>query len=190
MVTIYRIKSDYTGYALTPVDQSVLLANNGFRLERMRSGWGKPTFFVHDPVQSKDTDFYRIRSGILAFNKRVYESDLGEVIERCGEVLPARREDTGEEFYILNPLACFNCLDREKTKLRTTPDGKVVVQVYEYVFHTERIGGESAFKIPETYLTELFASSGYVAPSDEFFHQYHENGYTGLQFEKVWAENE
>ncbi len=189
MITIYKIKSDYTGHTLTPVDHSVLLVNDSFRLKRMRPGWNKPSFYVHDPVQTRDTDFYHVRTGTFAFKKSAYESDLGEILEHCAEILPAIREDTKEEFYILNPLACYNCLNTEKAKFRTTPDGKVVVQIFDYVFHPERIGGESVFKIPGTYLTELYVSSGIVGPSDEFFHAYHEGGYTGLKFEKVWSEN-
>ncbi len=185
MVTIYKIQPDYTGHKLTPTDPNFVADLNKFRLQRMRPTWKKPVFYVHNPVQTQDADFYHVSIGSLAFTKRVYEGPLAEELERCGEVLPALREDTGEEFYILNPMACYNCLNRERSKLRTSRDGKVVIQVYEYWFHLDRIGGESLFKIPETYHSELFASSGRVDPSDEFFHQYHAGGYTGLKFEKV-----
>ena len=188
-IAIYRIKSDYTGHALAPSDPKFWLDRKMFKLRRLRSDWEPPTFYVHNPVQAKDTDFHNVYIGILAFGKRVSEGPLGEILESCGEVLPAVREDTHEEFYIFNPLVCYNCLDRERTKLRTTPDGKVVAQVYEYAFHLERMRGESVFRIPETHGTELLASSGLVDPSEDFFHQYHEGGYTGLAFEKLWAEN-
>lgn len=187
-ITIYKIVPDYTVHALTPTDPTFSSDLNKFRLERMRPSWKKPTCYVHDPIRTKDADFYHFRTGTVAFGERVYESELGEILERCGEVLPAVREDTNEEFYILNPLACYNCLNRAKSKLRTTPDGKVVVQVFEYIFHPERIGGESVFKIPETYLTELYAYSGRISSFDEFFQQYHEGGYTGLKFEQIWTE--
>jgi hypothetical protein len=140
----------------------------------------------------EETDVLRAQSSSSGNNRflyRVYEGRLGEFLESCGEVLPAVIEDTHEEFYIHNPLTCYNCLDREKTKLRTTPDGKVVVQIYEYAFHLERMGGESVFRIPETHRTELLASNGRGDPWEDFFHQYHEGGYTGLRFEKVWAES-
>ncbi len=190
MVTIYKIRSDYTGPELTSTDQNFWADRSMFKLQRLRPNWKKPTFYLHNPVQTKETDFYTLYIGVLAFGKRVYESVVGEILERCGEVLPAIREDTHEEFYIHNPLACFNCLNVERTRLRRTPDGKVVAQIYQYVFRPERIGGETVFRIPETHRTELLASTGRVAQSDEFFHQYHEGGYTGLKFEKLWCEDQ
>jgi hypothetical protein len=189
MVTIYKIGSDYTGPVLTWVDPPFLIWQALFKLERVRPNWKKPTFYLHNPVQAKDTDFYDLTSGTLAFGKRVYEGILGEILERCGELLPAVREDTHDEFYILNPLACFNCLNREKTKFETTPDGTVMTHVHEYSFRPERIGGETVFRIPETHRTDLLASSGRVDQSEEFFHQYHAGGYTGLKFEKLWSES-
>ncbi len=190
MMNIFKIRPDYSRHSLTPADPAFSGDLSKFRLQRMRPNWKNRTFYIHDPLRTKETDFYHVHIGALAFNKRVYESDLSEELERCGEILPATREDTREEFYILNPLACYNCLNRDKSNLRTTPDGKVIVQVYKYFFHLERSGGESIFKIPETYQGEIFVSSGHVAPSDEFFHQYHAGGFTGLNFEKVWSEQQ
>jgi hypothetical protein len=187
-VTIYKIKSDYTGPELTPTDSNFWADRSMFKLQRLRPDWKKPTFYMHNPVQAKETDFYTVYIGILAFGKRVYEGSLGEILESCGEVLPAVSEDTREEFYIHNPLVCYNCLNHERTKLRTTPDGKVVVQIYEYAFLLERMGGESVFRIPETHRTELLVCNGLVDPASDFFHQYHEGGYTGLKFEKIWTE--
>jgi len=187
MVAIYKVSSDYTGAVLNPSDPTFRLWEVLLNLERVRSTWRKPSFYVHNPAQAQFTDFYHVGISTLAFGRRIYEGNLGEILERCGEILPAIREDSKEEFYILNPLVCYNCLDREKAKLRTTPDGKTVVQIYEYAFHATRVSGAGVFRIPETYKTELFASSGLFGASDEFYHEYHEGGYTGLKFEKVWS---
>ena len=192
MVTIYKICPDYEGYSLASTDTDAFLSQYSRlrALQRLRSEWKKLTFYVHDPVWTKEMDFYHLSTGIVAFRQRVYESNLGEQLDRCGDVLPAVREDNGEEFYVLNPLACFNCLNRAMTKLRTTPDGKTVVQIFNYAFHPNRIGGESVFRIPETHLTELYASSGVISPDEEFYHQYQANGFSGLKFNKLWAEGE
>jgi hypothetical protein len=187
-VTIYKIKSDYTVHKLMPADPNFVAHCVPFQLKPMLPTWSRPTFYVAEPTRTKEADFYRVHIAALAFKKHVYEGSLLDVLERGGEVLPALRDDTEDEFCIFNPMACYNCLDRKNSKFRTTPDEKVVVQIFNYSFYRERLGACSIFKIPESHGIEVFASSGLVDPSEEFFHQYHANGYVGLKFEKVWEE--
>ena len=69
---------------------------------------------------------------------------------------------------------------------RTTPDGKVSIQIQKHAFHLARIGGTTIFKIPAMAKTEIFAITGRDSPDDEFYSTYHRSNYGGLLFEEVW----
>ncbi|MCB1088193.1 MAG: hypothetical protein KDM63_14170, partial [Verrucomicrobiae bacterium] len=133
-------------------------------------------------------DFFNVGLGCLAFSQKVLQSHLGEIIQDAGELLKGRLSDTGEDFFILNPLVIVNCFDKDSSKYRATPDGTVIVQVEKYHFHGNRIG-VSLFKIPETFRTCVYASHMAVEPDDEFFRVYNEEQFTGLVFEEVWNDN-
>ncbi len=182
---IFRIQPDYDFWTLAPTVQTFIPK---FRLDQLRDDWNPPPFYVLDPIRTKKSDFFDIGSGAVAYNHRVYDSVVGEIIERAGEVLHATLEGTGEEFFIFNCTACYNCLDRSKTEMRLTPDGKMAIQVKKYVFHPKRIGDCSLFKIPETHRVELYALSRPSDYGDEFYNQYHALGLTGLKFEEVWSD--
>jgi hypothetical protein len=115
-------------------------------------------------------------------------SDLGRIIERAGEVLPATLELTGEELFIFNCTACYNCLDRIDTQMRTTPDGRVAIEIKKHAFHADRIGDSTLFKIPETHRVSLYTLTGRGDVGDEFHTLYQALGFTGLKFEQVWTD--
>lgn len=184
---IYRLRPDYTKFSLLPVDRNAFTKPGLFQLLPMRSSWQPLTFYVRDPVRTLKADFLNVNPGALAYTRSVNESLLGEIIERSGEVLRGSIENPKEELFILNTLASYNCLDRDNSKLRTTPDGSVVIEVFKYAFHPERIGSLNLFKIPETRTVAIYALAGRDAPEDEFYAQYQAGGFTGLQFEEVWS---
>jgi hypothetical protein len=184
---IYRLRPDYAKFSLLPVHRNAFAKPGLFQLAPMRSSWEPVTFYVRDPVRTVVADFLNLNPGALAYTRSVNESLLGEIIERSGEVLPGSLESPKAELFILNTLVAYNCLDRANSKLRTTPDGSVVIQVLKYGFYPERIGDLNLFKIPETHTSAIYALAGRDQPEDEFFAQYQAGRFTGLQFEEVWS---
>jgi hypothetical protein len=187
-MTIYKITADHDFWSLLPVQKEQFVKQTLFQLESMRSSWIDLSFYVRDPARTIRGDFFNLSLGCLAYGGRVNESDLGEIIERSGEMLKAKLDGTDEMIYVLNPTACYNCLDRHNTVAEWTPDGTVAVQVKKYAFHVDRIGDCNLFKIPEMKRVGLFAISGRDEPEDEFYAQYHDMGLTGLKFEEVWSD--
>ncbi len=190
-IKIYRVSVDHASWRLLPIDLSFWKRENLFRLADMRSEWGSPTFYVKDPVRDKRMDFAHLSIGGFTYWDKVNQSDLGEMIEKSGEVLTAKVEfkpSPDEKLYVFNCTACYNCFDREKGKARWTPDGRMAIQVEKYAFHPERIGDASLFKIPETHRVAVYTVTGQDDPEDEFYTLYHSLGFTGLEFEEVWSE--
>ncbi len=185
---IYRVTTDLDCWSLLPTDKEFWRRPDLFQLNSMRAAWSNPTFYVRDPVRTRCMDFNDVAAGAFAYGEKVNQSDFGEIIEKCGEVLPASMDGTGERLYVFNTTACYNCLDRKNTQARWTPDGNVAIQVQKYAFHADRIGDCNFFKIPEMKRVGLFALVGRDEPEDEFYAQYHELGFTGLKFEEVWSD--
>ena len=190
MVKIYRVTTDHEAYALLPSDKKIFRKAKMFQLDRMLRDWdSKSEFYVRDPSRTNKENFFYLSPGTLVFDHEVYKSDLGEILARSGELLPAKVELPEEDVFILNTTTCYNCLDIKKSKLRKTPDGTVVIQIFEHVFHSDRIGIETLFKIPETKATTIYTVTGLDNDRDEFYTLYKESGFTGLKFEEVWSED-
>jgi hypothetical protein len=190
---ILKIVPDHSYWSLLPTDRGFWNAaydkhQEIFALELMAPGWTPPGLYVRDPARTQKGSFLNFGSGRLAYSEDVYDSDLGELIERSGEILPAKMEATGEVCHIFNCTACYNCLDRANTKMRMTPDGAMAIQVEKYSFHADRIGDCNLFKIPETRRVELYTLVGRDEPEDDFYSLYQSLGFTGLKFEEVWSD--
>lgn len=186
---IFRIHSDNDFWGFLPVEREKYLELKLFQLDLMRSAWPSLSFYVRDPARTKRGNFFNLSLGSLAYDQAVLDSDLGETIEKSGEVLSATLDDTKEKFYVFNPTSCYNCLDRDNTEARWTPDGTAAIQVKKFAFHPGRIGDVNLFKIPEMKRVGLFALAGRDEPEDEFYAQYHALGFTGLRFEEVWSDD-
>lgn len=161
-----------------------------FELTSMRSAWQLPTLYVRDPVRTTKGDFHNFAVGTFAFLQEVNDGELGEIIERSGEILPAILDGTGEACYLFNCTVSYNCLDRANTEMLMTPDETMAIEVMKYAFHPDRIGDCNLFKIPETRRVGIYALVGRDDPEDEFYTQYHTLGFTGLKFEEVWSDEE
>jgi hypothetical protein len=186
---IFRVRSDHDFWGLLPVQREEFVKHARFQLMNMRDSWPSLSFYVRDPVRTKRGNFFYLAgAGCLAYDEAVCDSDLGETIERSGEVLTATLDDTEERFYVFNATACYNCFDRRNSIARWTPDGTVPIVVQKFVFHVDRIGDCNLFKIPEMKEVGLFALVGRDEPEDEFYAQYHALGFTGLKFEEVWSD--
>jgi hypothetical protein len=137
---IFRIHTDDNYWALLPVQREKFVKLKLFQLERMSDVWPELSFYVRDPARTLKGNFYDISSGGLSYDKNVFHSDLEEIFERSGEVLNATLDGSDERFYVFNPTACYNCLDRKNTQARWTPDSTIAIQVQKYAFHVDRIG--------------------------------------------------
>jgi hypothetical protein len=185
---IYLVSIDLNSWRLLPTKDDFWDNANMFKVMSMRAEWNNPVFYVKDPVLTACMDFVDVAAGAFAYGEKVNASDLGEIIEKSGEVLSATIDVSGERIYVFNTTACYNCLDKKNTDARWTPDGTVAIQVQKYAFHPDRIGDCNLFKIPEMKRVGLFALVGRDEPEDEFYAQYHALGFTGLKFEEVWSD--
>lgn len=185
---IFQIHNDNNYWSLLPAQREEFVKLKMFQLDRMSDAWPDLSFYVRDPVRTERGNFFNLSLGCLAYDKMVFRSDLEEIFERSGEVLNATFDGSDEKFYVFNPTACYNCLDRKNTQARWTPDGTVPIQVQKYSFHVDRIGDCDLFKIPEIKRVGLFALVGRDDPEDGFYAQYHALGFTGLKFEEVWSD--
>jgi hypothetical protein len=190
---IYKVSQDLSCWSLMVAvkdfwKEALQKHKELFALESMRAHWDAPVVYVRDPARTKRGAFFVFNPGTLVYSREVEEADLGEIIERSGELLNATLDGTGETLQIFNCLECYNCLDRANTDMRLTPDGTVAVQVHRYSFHVNRVGSRNLFKIPETKRACLYALAGRDDPEDEFYAKYHALGFTGLKFEEVWSD--
>ena len=187
-IKIYRVKSDPLSFSLLPSDRDIWRRLKLFQLVRMMSDWGDSLpFYVRDPARTKIMDFFNLHLGALAFSQEIYENSLGEILERSGEILKVRVDGMRENVYALNVLACYNCLDEGESKIRYATDGVSVVGIEEYSFHSDRIGEQNIFKIPQTKNNAVYVVSGRDDFKDSFYDVYHEATKTGLVFEEVWC---
>jgi hypothetical protein len=185
---IFRIKPDTDFWELRPTEIVFWRQYNLFRAERLSEKWVAPSMFVSDPVRTKRGDFHGFTSGGFIIGMSVLQSALGDILSRAGELLPASLDRTGEQVFVFNCTAVYNCLDRSKTQMRTTPDGEVAIEIKRYAFHADHVGASSVFKIPETHRVEVYVLSGREEPDDEFIAQYRAHRFIGLNIEEVWRE--
>lgn len=183
---IFSVMPDVQYWMLLPVSLDFWQRCKLFQLRNLSIELKEESFYVDDPVRTKRGDFFGLSSGGLVFSSNVFRSGLGRILERAGEILPGKLEATGEAIYIFNCTASYNCLDRASTQMRTTPDGKVAVEIKKYGFHADRVGESTLFKIPETHRVRLYSLTGRGDEGDEFETQYRQMKFTGLQFQEVW----
>ena len=124
---IYKISSDHAYWSLMASDPDFWgtaydTHKKVFALEPMRDAWKAPVLYIRDPARTKRGSFHGFGNGRLAYSEEVYDSNLGEMIERSGEILSAEFDGTAEACHIFNCTACYNCLDRKNTQARWTPD--------------------------------------------------------------------
>ena len=138
-------------------------------------------------------DFMNFAPGAFAFRQTVYngeleeDEELGIEVDNAGEALQGALVETGEDIYIFNATACYNCLDHARCVPAPEPDWTIGQRGYEpaqYAFRFERIGGSSLFKIPESIETDLFTV---LRDGGCFYTKYHALGLKGLVFQEVWS---
>ncbi len=148
-----------------------------------------PSFQLADPArQSKG--FYRVGNGVLAFTKDVYLGPLGESLSFAGHVHETTLNDTGEEIFLLNVTAVYNCIDQANT-IFNGPQGQErgadhQMGIKDPAFFPNLIGDSSIFKIPQQVRSTIYVASRGHEDTDDFYYMYQQVGMTGLEFQQVW----
>jgi hypothetical protein len=105
-----------------------------------------------------------------------------------GEMLPGVVEDTGEQVFILNLLACVNCFDRKRSIYGPVESGALISQIEKHVLFKERMGGHTLFRM--AYVDGLYCvaerDDNEFTLAEEFYTVYQKMGFTGLVFKEVW----
>ncbi len=185
---IYLIKPDFDFYSLDPKDQEFWSNRNLFSGEAIDSDWPAPVAFQPKNVATgRPGDFMHLSSAAMVFTQAVLESPLGRIIRDAGEVFNVTVDSIDDPCFVLNTLACYNCIDRENLKARTTPDGKIVIQIHEYAFDSGSFGESNLFKVPETQRNCIYCASTEQGEGG-FMEIYKNEGFTGLIFEEIWLD--
>lgn len=148
-----------------------------------------PSFQMADPAKSI-SGFFRIDNSILAFTRNVFFGPLGQSLGFAGHVHETTLNDTGEEIFLLNVTAMYNCIDRANTTFNGPqgPQRGVDHQmgIKEPAFFPNLIGDSSIFKIPQQARSTIYVASRGHEDTNDFYYMYQQLGMTGLEFQQVW----
>jgi hypothetical protein len=148
-----------------------------------------PRFQLGDP-EHKTQGFFNVSNSVLVFNKSTLLGPLGSALERSGNIHTSRLNDTGEEIFLLNTTAVYNCLDTSQTAFRTPTGQEVGVDrgmgIEAPAFFPDLIGDSWIFRVPQMRSTILVASDG-RGGADDFYTSYMESGMQELRFESIWT---
>lgn len=161
---VYRIDEDVNHYQyLLPADASVWSTDRlTFDGTPKAEHWVPPEVYVHKP-KLKRGNFFGGIVGCLLHDGTAHEK-LADLFAAAGEMLPLPHE--GQMFHILNVTECINALNQQHTQWRAS--GGVKISIEKYVFHPNRIGESTLFKIPETCRGEVLVAERTGDPEDEF----------------------
>lgn len=149
--------------------------------------WQPIEFYVSNPLKKKGNFFAMSDGGAFACDE-IAVNKLSDFLGFESELLPIYLED-GAQLYIFNVTQCRNALDQKKSKFDYYEDG-TKGRVLEHVFHKDRYGETSIFKIPETRKIHVLTFSGLRDPGEEFYTAYLKSGLTGLHFEELYRDDE
>ncbi len=182
---IYRVAVDAnsTQWIMPRVSEDRILEVLSFDCNKRNNDLAALSWYVFDP-KTKAKNFYCGIPGALIFDQKVYDSNLLDLFEMAGEVLPLKLEN-GEILYVLNVLECVNMLNQHKTIWDIYGDG-TKGRILQYSFH-ESVPESSIFKIPETSRIDVLTYVGIKGDAlDEFYNLYKKMGFTGLEFKEIY----
>lgn len=150
-----------------------------------------PKFQLAD-IEKKTQAFYLVSNSILVFSKEVYMGPLGRILSFSGDVFETTLNDTGEELFLLNVTAMYNCIDHASTIYTAPPplkqergvDHQMGIKVP--AFFPNLIGDSSLFRIPQHKRSAIYVASRGHEDSDDFYYMYQQSGLKGLEFQQVW----
>jgi hypothetical protein len=148
-----------------------------------------PSFQLADPAKAH-ADFFRIDNSVLVFTKKILMSPLGQSLAYAGNIHPTTLNDTGEEIFLLNVTAEYNCLDQANTIFHTAHGDEKGVDhqmgIKTPAFFTTMIGDSSLFRLPQKRRSAIYVASRGHESSDDFYHTFHQLGLTSIEFRQVW----
>jgi len=156
-------------------DQFASVFISQFRGEPIEKWEGEKEFRL-ESLKGGPTDFLYLNERTLAFTEEVLMSDFGDLLCRAGELLDGRLVDSQEPIYVINITAVYNCTKIDETDLASDPK--------RIIFQPGLIGDSSLFKIPQAGEL-LLTISGEGSEFEDFYLQYIESGFKGLNFVKV-----
>jgi hypothetical protein len=183
---IFRIRLNSNKFqSFLPADQAVWQTEM-FKMDCQPrlDAWKAPGVYISNPKHQAGNFSHLCSGGIVCDS--VATGELRDVLEMAGELLPFTHQES--PFFLLNVLACVNCLDDEKTKWVTGKTTGAKIRIQEYHFHRERLSESTLFKIPETASGEILCVEGLKDPGDEFKARVEAGNLTGIQFEKIWSD--
>ncbi|NLR90593.1 hypothetical protein [Flammeovirga agarivorans] len=145
--------------------------------------WSNYTWYNSEVRKVKDDFFHASGAGIIAFDKKVCESDLYTILEMTGEIITVNHELYGD-IYIYQCKNYLHVLDLENSKVDRYPFNNEISQVLDYKFHEHRLTSDSIFMIPES--NEIFCYQGdNVDLEYDFKAIYEKHNFRGLIFIEV-----
>jgi hypothetical protein len=150
------------------------------------SNWIAPKVYVPNPLLPVG-DFYRFGHDGIAISK-AGKAAFGHLFGADCELLPIRNE-VGEEFYVLNPTTCVDCLDKHRSiEILTKGVSGVSLGLHRILFEETRVPSPEIrmFVVPETRQFHRYTVERDGNPQNEFKASIEQNGLTGLQFVLIW----
>lgn len=173
MSEVWFLRADVDNFAaISPVDASTWDLLNGFDGRPFGGDWPRPQ--LERLPTGPPGDFPYLASHVVALTPRAW-SALRPKIGDSVEALPL--DVQGEEYQALNVLDVLDCLDLERSELRTLPDGSVV-GVRRWALRKDVVESHDIFK---ARAAELQA----VLVSERFRGWVEEAGLAGASFDPV-----
>jgi hypothetical protein len=147
--------------------------------------------FQFEVPQSEPAGFYRLSNRFLVFDRAIYMSDIGRLLDYAGNAIETQIFGLPESVFFLDVTAEYNCIDIRKSEFFDRR-GSVVgtdtgMGVKSASFFTKLIGDSSIFRIPQKR-SSLFTVSADSESPDDFYHVYHSLELTGLNFDLIWKD--
>ncbi len=120
---------------------------------------------------------YPMIGGMPVFSKKAVDC-LQDILLKNGEVLPLLFEGKEGIYFAFNPLQDIDALDEDHSDLARFEDGRIM-HVKKYVFLTDKLEGETLFKIPQ--------ETGRLYATDIFMDRVKECSLTGFLFRPLWS---
>ena len=145
-----------------------------------------PNFYIPN-LKEKPGNFYSLGINSLLFDQKALEA-LKPSIELAGQLFPVSVEQLGTLTYCHLREMC-DCLDEEKSKGPIHPATGTASPLKKFVFYPSKVHSQSGlFRIPQGLSAKIFAVTDIPSRNDDFYSLYQAAGLTGLEFRKVWSD--
>lgn len=177
---VYRLQADVDNFpALLSGDEAFWIRDfSEFRGAPYSGAWSAlpVTWYAASKkvMRRGGSDFPYFHALLPVFSARAV-SDLGDLLEGNGELLPLRCD--GGSYFAYNVTCVIDALDREESVIHHTLEGSVT-GISRHVFKPGSLDGAAIFKMP-------YPGVGGVYVAEPFVHRVRERGLTGFEFEEL-----